>query len=632
MQLILDIFQSMKHTKTMDNKVLEIDLSTGELNEFPISTVERKKYLGGHGLGLKLYSERVKAGIDPLGEENVLVLNTGLYMNSNVPCSGRFSAVTKSPLTNISLTSSCGGPFGKALLTAGYECLIIKGKCAEPSIIVVDDKVEIKEAKELWGMDTMAVQDKLDMEKDSGALVIGPAGENLVKYANAVSGHRFLGRGGIGAVMGSKNIKAIVACGKKLKHEAADPVLFEKQKKLGRKYINSNEITSEKYRTYGTNAHVNLCNAKGILPVQNFSDGNHPEAFKVSGELYAEKFTKKYSTCKSCAILCGHKGEFNGEMMQIPEYESTALLGPNLEIFDPVAIAQWNDSCGKLGLDTISTGNVLGWAMEASKKGLLDSSLEFGKGSNIGQTIKDIAYRKGLGNDLAEGTRILSEKYGGKDFAIHVKGMELAAYDPRGAWGQGLSYAVANRGGCHLSAPVFSIEGTLNLIKPDTSYAKAVYTDYFENMFAAINSMHGCSFTSFAYMLEPFVVKYTPRPILKLVMSYTPHIALALMDISVYNKTFQSISGIKLSQKEMLKAGKRIHVLSRHLNTMDGIDKSSDTLPPRFLNEGRKSDRKNRTVPLEKMLKKYYRIKGYDKNGIPKKALLDKLEISYTSI
>lgn len=313
--------------------------------------------------------------------------------------------------------------------------------------------------------------------------------------------------------------------------------------------------------------------------------------------------------------------------MQIPEYESTALLGPNLEIFDPVAIAQWNDSCGLLGLDSISTGNVLGWAMEATEKGLIDSALEFGKQTNIEECINDIAHRKGLGNELAEGTKILSEKYGGKDFAIHVKGMEIAAYDPRGAWGQGLSYAVANRGGCHLSAPVFSLEGTMKLIKPNTRYAKAVYTDYFENMFAAINSMHGCSFTSYAYMLEPFVVKYTPRPVLKLVMSLTPHLALALMDISVYNKSFQAISGVKLSQKEMLKAGQRIHVLNRYLNTREGIDKNDDTLPPRFLKEGRKSDRKNRTVPLDKMLKQYYRIKGYDKNGIPKKELLKKLEL-----
>ncbi len=364
-----------------------------------------------------------------------------------------------------------------------------------------------------------------------------------------------------------------------------------------------------------------------MLPVRNFSDGKHPEAHKVSGELYAQKFTKKHFTCKPCAILCGHVGEFNGTMMQIPEYESTALLGPNLGIFDPVAIAQWNDSCSKLGLDTISTGNVLGWAMEATKKGLIDSALEFGKSTNIDQCIQDIAYRKGLGNELAEGTKKLSEKYGGKDFAIHVKGMEIAAYDPRGAWGQGLSYAVANRGGCHLSAPVFSIEGTLDLINPNTKYAKAVYTDYFENMFAAINSMHGCSFTSYAYMLEPFVVKYTPKPILKLVMSYAPHLALALMDISVYNLSFQAISGVKLTQKEMLKAGRRIHVLNRYLNTLEGINKSDDTLPSRFLNEGRTSDSKNRTVPLDKMLKRYYKIKGYDKNGIPKKALLRKLEL-----
>lgn len=615
----------MSKNVPLNNKVLEIDLSSGTINEFQIDEEDRKNYLGGHGLGLKLYSDRVKPGVDPLGEDNVLVINTGVYMNTNVPCSARFSAVCKSPLTNITLSSSCGGPFGMALSTAGYEGLIIRGKAKEHSIITISDKVEIKSAQELWGNDTKQTQENLNLPKGAGALVIGPAGENLVKFANAVSGHRFLGRGGIGAVLGSKNIKAIVAHGKKVKFEAADSKVFKKQKQRGLKYINRNEVTSEQYRKFGTNSHVNKCNDSGILPVRNFSDGTHPEAHKVSGELYAEKFTKKYATCKPCSILCGHEGEFNGEMMQIPEYETTGLFGPNLEIFDPIAIAKWNDICGKLGIDTISTGSVLGWTMEATEKGLLNSTLKFGSTDNIEQTLQDIAYRKGLGNDLAEGTKKLADKYGGKEFAMHVKAMEMAAYDPRGAWGQGLAYAVANRGGCHLSAPVFSLEGTLNLIKPYTTYSKAVYTDFFENMFAAINSMHGCTFTSYAYMLEPFIVKYTPKFLLKLVMQYTPNIALALMDISVYNKMFYSITGINISQKEMLKAGKRIHVLMRHLNTLEGINKSDDILPERFLKEGRLSDTKNRVVPLKKMLKSYYRKKGYDENGIPKKSQLKKL-------
>ncbi len=514
-----------------------------------------------------------------------------------------------------------------ALKTAGYDGLVLLGKSEQPAVIEINDEVVLKNAGDLWGKDTAETQKALNLPKAAGALVIGPAGENKVLFACAVSGHRFLGRGGVGAVLGSKNVKAIVAHGRKIKIEPAKKQAFDAVKKLGTKYINRNQVTSVSYRKYGTNSHVLKCNASGILPVRNFSDGSHPDAEKVSGELYAEKYTKKYATCKPCTILCGHAGEFGGRMMQIPEYETTGLLGPNLEIFDPELVAQWNDLCGKAGLDTISTGGVLGWAMEATEKGFIESDLKFGKGDNIAQVIHDIARRKGLGNELAMGSRKLAEKFGGIEFAIQVKGLELAAYDPRGAWGQGLAYAVANRGGCHLSAPVFSMEGILHFLKPHTKLAKAIYTDYFENMYAALNSMHACQFTSFAYMLEPFVVKYTPKFLLKIIMQYLPKVALALMDISVYSKSFEAITGIKLSQKEMLKVGKRIHILERYMNTREGIDNNSDTLPKRLLNEGRKSDKNNYVVPLQSMLKSYYRIKGYDKNGLPKKSLLKKLQI-----
>jgi aldehyde:ferredoxin oxidoreductase len=610
-----------------NNKILEINLSTGENRIVKISNEDRKMYLGGKGLGLKLLSERLKPGTDPLSPDNVLIINTGLYLSSGVPCSARFNAVTKSPLTEIIVSSSCGGPFGMALKTAGYDGLILFGKAEKPCIIEIKDKLEIKDAGTLWGQNTFETQESLNLPKAAGAVVIGPAGENKVLYACAVSGHRFLGRGGIGAVMGSKNVKAIVAHGKKFKINPVDKPSLDKLKKRGTKYINQNEVTSINYRKYGTNSHVLKCNDSGMLPVRNFTDGSHPEAEKISGELYAEKYTKKYSTCKPCTILCGHAGEFSGQMMQIPEYESTGLLGPNIEIFDPELIAKWNDTCGKVGIDTITAGGVLAWAMEATEKGLIESDLKFGKGDNIEQVIYDIANRKGLGNELANGTRKLAEKFGGIEFAMQVKGMELAAYDPRGAWGQGLSYAVANRGGCHLSAPVFSMEGLLHYLKPHTTIAKAVYTDYFENMYATVNSMHACQFTSFAYMLEPFVVKNTPKFLLKLTMQYLPKVALALMDISVYSKSFEAITGIKLSQKQMLLTGKRIHLLERHLNTLEGIDKKVDTLPARLLNEGRTSDKKQHVVPLDKMLRSYYRIKGYDKNGIPKKSVLKNVGI-----
>jgi len=612
-----------------NNRVIEIDLTNGTSTIITITDDDRKLYLGGKGLGLKLLAERLKPGTPALSEENILIIMTGVYMNSGVPCSARFTAITKSPLTGIIITSSCGGPFGMALKTAGYDGIILKGKAPQRSVLNIGETFQLTNAGNLWGMDTEQTQKELNLPSGGGALVIGPAGENLVSIANAVSGHRFLGRGGIGAVLGSKNIKAIVAEGKKYKVVAKQKEDLDKLKKIGTKYINNNYITATLYRNYGTNSHIRLCNASQILPVRNFTSGSHPEAEKISGELFAEKYTKRHHTCKPCTILCGHEGEFNGKRMSIPEYETTGLLGSNLEIFDPIKIAEWNHLCGLMGLDSISMGSVLGWTMEATEKKLIQSTLKFGSPDNVAETIVDVAYKRGLGLDLSEGTRALSEKYGGLDFAIQVKGLEIAAYDPRGAWGQGLAYATANRGGCHLSAPVFSLEGTLHYLLPHTTLSKVTFTDYFENMFSAVNSMHGCQFTSFAYMLEPFIAKNTPKPLLAFTMQTMPKMALALMDISMYSKSYEAITGIKLSQSDMLKAGKRIHLLERLLNTREGISAKDDTLPARFLNEGRKDDPKNHVVPLDKMLKKYYKVKGYDANGIPKPETLKKYGIKF---
>ncbi len=344
--------------------------------------------------------------------------------------------------------------------------------------------------------------------------------------------------------------------------------------------------------------------------------------------MFKIKHKQKPSTCKPCSIVCGHKGEFEGgKIKKIPEYETTALFGPNLGIFDTEAIVAWNEECGLYGIDTISMGNIIGYLMEASEKDIIQTNLQFGKKEGISEIIKNTVYRKNLGKDIAEGLKSLSEKYGGKDFAIHVKGLEMSAYDPRGAWGQGLSYAVANRGACHLSAPLFTLEATLGYINPYTTLSKSTLVDYFEKMMSAINSLHTCQFTSFAYMLEPFVAKNTPNILLGKSIELIPNVALALMDISVYNKIFEAITGIKLSQAEMFVAGDRVHTLERYMNTREGISKKDDTLPSRMLNEGRLSDKKNHTVPLEKMLIKYYRIKGYDKNGVPTQLTLRKLGI-----
>ena len=284
------------------------------------------------------------------------------------------------------------------------------------------------------------------MKSEAGMLVIGPAGENLVRFANIATGDRFLGRGGMGAVLGSKNLKAIVALGGSYKISPVDKLAFEKLKKKATAYINRNRITGGLYRSYGTPANVALSLKAGILPVNNFSDGTHAQALQISGEETKKNRETSHHTCKPCTILCGKKGMFGGQQLPAPEYETLCLLGSNLGIFDIEKISEWNRICGEMGMDTISAGGTLAWVMEAAQRGLVQSDLKFGSPEGISQALLDTAYGKGFGREMAQGSRSLSEKYGGTSFAMHVKGLELAGYDPRGSFGHGLAYAVANRG------------------------------------------------------------------------------------------------------------------------------------------------------------------------------------------
>ncbi|MGD8702819.1 MAG: aldehyde ferredoxin oxidoreductase family protein [Desulfosarcina sp.] len=609
------------------NRIIEINLTTKEIAEFQVTDDDRRRYLGGKGLGLKLLYERMSPGIDPLDQANYLAFMMGVYMATGAPCSGRFSAITKSPLTGIMLHSSCGGPFGMAYKTAGYDGLLITGKAPSPTIITIDkDGANIVDGVDYWGMDTQTTQQQLNADGKTGALVIGPAGEKRVRIANVASGHRFLGRGGLGAVMGAKNLKAIVATGRTHKIVPSNQRLFQRTKKRATVYIDRNSITSNDYRNFGTSSHVSWCNDGGILPVNNFTDGSHPHAEQVSGRAMRRRYQTRPSTCKPCSIMCGHKGTHaDGSVHQIPEYESVGLLGPNLGIYDPDVITALNDRCGLLGMDTISAGSILAWCMEAGEKGLIDTQLTFGSARGILQALDDMAHRRGFGDEMAAGTRSLSATYGGDEFAIQVKGLEMPAYDPRGSWGQGLAYAVANRGACHLSAATFSLEVGFGFLNPYTTRAKARFVTFFENLYAAVNSLHTCQFTAYAYVLEPPIVKYIPKWLLRLTMQYLPAVAVLLMDIRIYSTFWRAITGLGMSQWRLLKAGARIHVLERLMNAGEGISRKDDRLPRRFLTEGRSSDGQQRTVPLQPMLDDYYRQRGYDSHGIPARRTLKRL-------
>lgn len=610
------------------NLILEVDLTKRQFSQFEVTRQDRRLYLGGKGLGLKYLYDRLTPGIDPLSPDNILVFMMGIYMGSKATCSGRFSGLTKSPLTGIIVHSSCGGPFGMALKTAGYEGLIISGSSDAPIYLEIEKGlVKFKEASHLMGMDTPQTQAALEMGKKDGALVIGPAGENLVRFANIASAQRYLGRGGMGAVMGSKNLKAILARGGAYQIIPDDSMMFKKVFTKATKRINNNYYMGFQFRNYGTSTNVRLSNQTGILPVENFQRGNSPLAENVSGERMQEQFNSKPSTCQPCSILCGHKGTYPDGEHKIPEYETNMMLGPNTGNFDPLMIAEWNDLCGNLGMDSISAGGTLAYTMEATQKGLMKTSLKFGSPEGISQMLQDIAYRRGIGADLANGSRWLAQKYGGMDYAIQVKGLEVAAYDPRGAWGQGLSYAVANRGGCHVTAGVFTMETYFKFFDPFSTRAKAKAVRFLEDYISAINSMHTCAFTAYAYILESPLVKLVPLPLIAFFMQYLPDIALSFVNTSVYTSFFQAVSGIHLTRKEFLEVGKRINVLERWMNTREGVSRQDDTLPGRFLNETRECAPDDKPMPLEKMLVEYYHLRRYDEQGVPGKKLLQELKI-----
>lgn len=612
-----------------NNRVIEINLSDGSHQVIDISEEDRRLYLGGKGLGLKLLAERIVPDTDPLSAGNYLAFMMGVFMGTGAPCSGRFTALTKSPLTGILTTCSCGGPFGMALKTSGYDGLLITGKSDHPVYLSIDARsVSIHPADHLWGLEMQRTQEALGAGKKNGKLVIGPAGENNVLFANVASGHRFLGRGGLGAVMGAKRLKAVVATGGHIKIVPRHPGKFAKAKKHANNFIKRNAITGKAYRSYGTASHVSWCNSEGILPVRNFRDGSHEKAKAVSGETMITRYNARHKTCTPCTILCGHaRTRKDGSEQMIAEYETVGLLGTNLGIFDPDRLSVFNDTCNRLGMDTISAGGVLAWVMEAGERGIVETALKFGQPEGIAEALEDIAYRAGFGDEMAKGTRHLGRTYRGEDFAMQVKGLELPAYDPRGCFGQGLAYAVANRGGCHLSAATFALESALGLLNPYTTKAKAHFVTFFENLYAAVNSLVTCQFSTYAYVLEPWLVKYTPNMLLRQVMTYLPRLSCTLMDVRQFSRLYSSITGIRLSQRKLLEAGARIHTLERLLNHREGISRKDDTLPERMLAQGRTCDPQRRRVPLAPMLESYYQLRGYGVSGVPSVEKLHQLRI-----
>lgn len=625
-------------------RVLKINLSDRTYEDYPLNDKDYRDFLGGKILAARIIYDFIKKPIDPLGEENIIVISSGPLNGTGCPSSSRFNVSTISPLTGILTSSNCGGGFALAMKRAGYDALILTGKSKEFIYLEInEDKIKFLSAEHLRGMHTSKTQETIG--GTSGKIVIGPAGENLVRYACAVSDDRAAGRGGVGAVMGSKNLKGIAISGNK-KLEIHNPEKLKVIKKRWTERLINHPLTGKQLPKLGTAALLSAMNQKHILATKNFSTGRYEDYKKVSGEELAEKFLIKNKGCVSCPIKCARVVDLDGMTVKGPEVEIMGLMGANILNNDLHEIVKWNYEMDELGMDTISCSGTIAFAMELNEKGMWDSGLVFGKTDNISEVLKEIATRSTeRGDMLANGSKFLMEKFGGEDFCIQVKGMELSAYEPRGAVGQGLGYSVSNRGGCHLNAGYeVVVEGLGLTINPYTRHGKAQIAIMFQNLMEAVSADGNCLFTTYAFF-PPFLFKkpnsFLSRAVngmlpylggvLKIINKYPHLMHVNLKSMLPHPLAINATTGMRLTMGDMLKIGARGFNLERIINTRLGITEKDDKLPRRLTDEEQIPGDKRTKVPQKALKKDFYKGRGWDKNGFVKKSTmryygLDKLE------
>ncbi|MEW6078582.1 MAG: aldehyde ferredoxin oxidoreductase family protein [Thermodesulfobacteriota bacterium] len=631
--------------KGYTGRVADIDLSSGTISDYPVTDEDREKFLGGRYLSTKILWDTLKPGVDPLSSDNLLIVMTSPLTATGAPSSSRYDISAKSPLTGGIGHSNSGGNFGIHLKRAGFDGVIVRGKAAQPVYIEMNDgQIAIRPAGDIWGTDTQKAQEMMLAGNKGGTMAIGPAGENLVRFASVVSQERSHGRAGMGAVMGSKNLKGMAAFGKQ-KIDIAAPEAFKQTVRKWVQLLQSHPATGDIVPKYGTAVFVNILSRNNALPTRNFTEGTFEKADDISGERLAEKYLVKNFGCVTCPIRCGRVVEYNGKEIKGPEYEILCLMGANLGVSDMDSIIRWNYELDLLGMDTISIGNVLGFATELNRKGLWKNDLDFGRTDNISAIIADIAYRRGIGSDLAEGVKRLSEKYGGAEFAAHSKGLEMAAYEPRSAVGHGLGYATANRGACHLDGGYmiyFEVSGPATL-KPLHARSKPGWVILDQNLLSAISAGGNCLFTSWTFVPAQ-AFKLPSHPVASAVVSFLLTWTWPLIDgmlrlppwmqkihlpMLPHSKAIKLATGMPMDFGRFVAVGNRGFTLERMFNLREGIDKKQDWLPRRFTHEPLSGDLK-RVVPLDKMLPKYYQLRGWDSNGNPTDNTLKKLGLWFT--
>ena len=630
-------------------RVLQINLSTGDVTDYPWTDKDRELYIGGKTMAAKILYDTLTGRENAYSEENPLIISTGPLTGTGAPSSSRFNISSLSPQTGFISSSNCGGTFGYHLKRAGIDALIITGRREERTWIEIDNgSVTFHNADDLWGTRVTECQRLLAEKMSSkrgcdikfGKLCIGPAGENLVRYSAVISDERAAGRTGMGAVLGWKNVKAIAVCGN---HDIPvhDPSATKKWCQKWFRYLRNHPLTGNQLPRMGTAGLVSSMQMRGLLATKNYTEGRFEHFDKVNGETLAEEYNIVNKGCLSCPIKCARTVTVEGEDVKGPELETLGLLGGGILNKDLYHILKWNKELDDLGLDTISASNTLAYAMEANERGLWNNGLKFGDIEGISKIWDDIAYRRGIGNELAEGSKRLSEKYGGKEFAMQSKGLELAAYEPRRAVGQGLGYAVSNRGGCHLNGGYLVILEGLGLnIDAQTPHSKADFTMMFQDLMEMISATGQCLFTSYAFF-PGFLITRPNGAIATAANKLLPHLdwAIRLMNkfpqglafplpVFHHTKMMQKAVGMPMTFGKYLQTGERGFNLERAVNVRFGVSATKDSLPKRLTDVPQDPNDPRTRVPLEQMKKIYYQARGWDKSGIPTCRTLKKLKIA----
>ena len=614
-------------------RVLQINLSTGDVTDYPWTDKDRELYIGGKTMAAKILYDTLTGRENAYSEENPLIISTGPLTGTGAPSSSRFNISSLSPQTGFISSSNCGGTFGYHLKRAGIDALIITGRREERTWIEIDNgSVTFHNADDLWGTRVTECQRLLAEKMSSkrgcdikfGKLCIGPAGENLVRYSAVISDERAAGRTGMGAVLGWKNVKAIAVCGN---HDTPvhDPSATKKWCQKWFRYLRNHPLTGNQLPRMGTAGLVSSMQMRGLLATKNYTEGRFEHFHKVNGETLAEEYNIVNKGCLSCPIKCARTVTVEGEDVKGPELETLGLLGGGILNKDLYHILKWNKELDDLGLDTISASNTLAYAMEANERGLWNNGLKFGDIEGISKIWDDIAYRRGIGNELA----------------MQSKGLELAAYEPRRAVGQGLGYAVSNRGGCHLNGGYLVILEGLGLnIDAQTPHAKADFTMMFQDLMEMISATGQCLFTSYAFF-PGFLITRPNGAIATAANKLLPHLGWAIrlmnkfprvlafhLPVFHHTKMMQKAVGMPMTFGKYLQTGERGFNLERAVNVRFGVSAAKDSLPKRLTDVPQDPNDPRTRVPLEQMKKIYYQARGWDKSGIPTCRTLKKLKIA----